>query len=1094
MATDSIKKNGTLPMYKNDRGGATLITEPVIGVVKSNIDSTRSGKIQVYISNFGATDADDPLGWTPVYYMSPFAGLVTPNGNPEKGSDKTGNGEFVGNPQSYGFWATAPDIGTQVICIFVNGRIDQGYYIGCIPQTGLNQMTPAIGASTNVVPNATEGSSYGGADRLPTSEANFSNPAVKKSPQIYNEPKAIHSYQASILNAQGLIRDNVRGVISSSAQRESPSRVFGMSTPGGPIFEGGYTNQTIKEAAKTAAPEKLKQIGRTGGHTFVMDDGTLTGDDQLIRLRSSAGHQITMSDSGQTLFIIHSNGQSWIEMGREGTIDIYSTNSFNVRTQGDINFHADRDINLNAAKNLNLFGENVNIETAKNYTQRVGVNSSYYTMGTYTVKVDGAMSQASGGQASYRSSAETFINGSKVNLNSGTAGLQPATVPVIQKTNHIDTTNSPSVGWMNPSPEPLVSITNRAPAHQPWIGSGKGVDVKVSSAPPSGATETPAAQAVNAATPAVPTAPVSAAAISAAPAAAAVASVPATSVQALTAQVATSAQAAVTQAAAAAGTSVAAAANAAGVINIASGVTAGMAEAAGALKKGSADLAAGLAANGQPLEKSLGAVTTGVATATSLLTSAQTGAGIVQAQIGTAAQGLLNAGILTGKEGPAAAGGLIMGAVTSGIGAVKDFVADGVSKVTGLADNIAGGKFAAGLADGLSMKGLSASLGGLADGLKGKVVALGDSIGNLTASLKSGLQNAFVSVEKSFGTLKAGVANVLGPKSTGPAATQQPSAVAQAGNAYSSAEAEVSSARDALLDAKRNYRNEQTPETTAALSAAEAVVSASVQKQAQASQAFLKSAGGGAVETAKTAIGQLGNLPGVSDIKTTLNTGLNALPGGAAVFQSVVNNSGIGAAAAQGTAALGAVNSALAGIGGLTGGKSSLVGDLVGKTTAVVGGAVGGALGSVTGALDKLKAGSAGIMGQLEASLSSITSGANSVKSAAAAVGTFDKSALIAKTGQLLGNPKIPAPVFNENPQAAPADPNVQSAEVTVALEAVKDAQFKVKIAKLSVAIQSDSLDGPNGPARLVQATEMLTKEEAALKIAQDAYTALVTA
>jgi len=32
------------------------------------------------------------------------------------------------------------------------------------------------------------------------------------------------------------------------------------------------------------------------GHTFVMDDGTLYGKDQLIRLRTSLGHQILMSD------------------------------------------------------------------------------------------------------------------------------------------------------------------------------------------------------------------------------------------------------------------------------------------------------------------------------------------------------------------------------------------------------------------------------------------------------------------------------------------------------------------------------------------------------------------------------------------------------------------------------------------------------------------------------------------------------------------------------------------------------------------------------------------------------------------------------
>ena len=286
MAVDNIKKNGQANAYKSNAGGASLISEPVVGIVKNNIDPTHTGMIDVYVARLGGTDPDDSTNWIKgVKYLSPFYGITGSGTNPLTDGEKTGDGKFVGNPQSYGFWASAPDIGTEVVCIFVNGLANQGYYIGCVPKPGLLQMTPALGSSSNVVPNESEGQSYGGADRLPTSEVNYSNPATRKSPQIYNEPKPVHSYQAAILAAQGLVRDPVRGTISSSAQRETPSRVFGFSTPGGPIFEGGFTNQTIKDAVKTVTPEKLKQVGRTGGHSFVMDDGTLTGQDQLIRLR-----------------------------------------------------------------------------------------------------------------------------------------------------------------------------------------------------------------------------------------------------------------------------------------------------------------------------------------------------------------------------------------------------------------------------------------------------------------------------------------------------------------------------------------------------------------------------------------------------------------------------------------------------------------------------------------------------------------------------------------------------------------------------------------------------------------------------------------
>ena len=116
-------------------------------------------------------------------------------------------------------------------------------------------------------------------------------------------------------------------------QITSPT-LFGISTPGRPIYEGGYDDTTIADAVKDdSIPDKnFKVVGRRGGHSVVLDDGDIAGKDQLMRFRTSSGHMIMMNDSIQSLFIIHANGQSYIELGREGTIDMYSTNSVNIRT------------------------------------------------------------------------------------------------------------------------------------------------------------------------------------------------------------------------------------------------------------------------------------------------------------------------------------------------------------------------------------------------------------------------------------------------------------------------------------------------------------------------------------------------------------------------------------------------------------------------------------------------------------------------------------------------------------------------------------------------------------------------------------------
>jgi hypothetical protein len=468
---------GTINAYREDKGGmVNLIPYPVIGIVKDNIDATRNGTIRVYIANYGGINPDDSNSWISVRYMSPWFGISSPNHDPRDGTTRDTYGSFGKNATSYGMWMSAPDLGSQVICIFVNGVREQGYYIGGAPAVGLHHMVPAIGGSDTVIPNKTEASTYGNVKMLPTVEANYSNPAIAQSRTPYYEPKPVHSYQASILAYQGLIRDNIRGVISSSSQRESPSRVFGISTPGTPVYAGGYTNSTIKEAAKTQDISKLQQVGRTGGHTFVMDDGTVDGQDQLMRFRTSGGHQIMMNDSGQTIFIIHANGNSWIELGKEGTVDIFTNNSFNVRSKGDVNLHADRDVNIHAGRNLNMFGNSVKVESDTDTTMRAGGNIMQHSLGSWSFKVEGAMTLESNAPANFASKTSTFITGKPIFLNTGSGGT-PAVVNQLSKTNHIDTEYSQKVGWMDPSYNPLFSIVSRLTTHQPFVGANKGVQL-----------------------------------------------------------------------------------------------------------------------------------------------------------------------------------------------------------------------------------------------------------------------------------------------------------------------------------------------------------------------------------------------------------------------------------------------------------------------------------------------------------------------------------------------------------------------------------------------------------------------------------------
>ena len=498
MAGENIQRNKGQPRnYKMDRGGMPAEMGPFIGVVKNNVDPTRSGRLQVYIELFGGPNPNDPSVWRMVNYCPPFYGS-TPAGA------AAGTGKFEqGNPQSYGMWFTPPDIGVQVLCFFVGGDPSQGYYIGCVPDQGITHMIPAVGSvekSQAVTQNSSQASYFAGAERLPVTEINNSNDAIVNNPKYFDQPKPVHSYVAGILFQQGLINDPIRGTISSTSQRESPSGCYGISTPGRAIYAGGIgggiegdAGITDAELATTGAAA-ARVIARRGGHTLVMDDGDLNGNDSLVRIRTSQGHQITMSDDGNCFYITHANGQSWIELGQEGTLDVFTTNSVNIRTQGTINLHADEDINMYA-------GGNFNVKSMKGTTLQSNGGIALSNKGAMTlfsesnigIKTTGPLALMSQ-LGSWATEAGLSLNASQIQLNGGPRidvetpkGLTKYLLPSVEFTS--------SAGWVA-DPTGTESIVTRAPTHEPYPYHNEGVStsVKLSSSsptPPPDAPEVP---------------------------------------------------------------------------------------------------------------------------------------------------------------------------------------------------------------------------------------------------------------------------------------------------------------------------------------------------------------------------------------------------------------------------------------------------------------------------------------------------------------------------------------------------------------------------------------------------------------------------
>ncbi len=259
---------------------------------------------------------------------------------------------------SYGMWFVPPDIGTKVIVIFIEGDLERCFWIGCVPEPGINHMVPGLAASPYAELSPQEKTKLGFTTDTAVVPVVEINKRIKgsnnSSPDVVK--KSMHPF-ALRLATQGLLKDPIRGVTTSGARRSASSNVYGISTPG-PVKVGGK-----KYNFGTENKPRMEYVEREGGTQFVMDDGFIGKDektkkegilDELVRLRTRTGHQILLHNSSDLIYICNSRGTAWLEFTSDGKIDIYAADSVSIHSENDFNFRADRDINLEAGSNVNI--------------------------------------------------------------------------------------------------------------------------------------------------------------------------------------------------------------------------------------------------------------------------------------------------------------------------------------------------------------------------------------------------------------------------------------------------------------------------------------------------------------------------------------------------------------------------------------------------------------------------------------------------------------------------------------------------------------------------------------------------------------------
>ena len=351
---------------------------PYVATVKFVNDPLRMGRLGVNIPALTNTTRPKPDQIIWCQYLSPFYGAKS-----IAAVSKSDPFSYQTTQHSYGLWAVPPDIDTEVLVVFAKGdrTANTAFWIGCVQKPLVNQQIPGYGSSNNTEYNAStnreraigrnagaKGQTTYGTDFLPAGEKNQLGYADGEALSTLGKWRyPINDILADQLQSQGLVLDPVRGTTSSSARRESPSKVFGISTPG--AIRSDSRKKNIGLDNSVVRPD------RNPGHSFVMDDGDVNEQNQLTRIRTASGHQILMHDTEGTVYIANGSGKAFIEMEKDGTISVFSDGGINMRTKQDFNLHSDRHVNFHAKGSLNFTAEqNVNLNGGFN-VQTMAKNS-----------------------------------------------------------------------------------------------------------------------------------------------------------------------------------------------------------------------------------------------------------------------------------------------------------------------------------------------------------------------------------------------------------------------------------------------------------------------------------------------------------------------------------------------------------------------------------------------------------------------------------------------------------------------------------------------------------------------------------------------
>ena len=226
----------------------------------------------------------------------------------------------------------------------------------------------------------------------------------------------------------------------------------------------GYTENIFDipmndDYTKVRFSPNMRWIASPGGHALSLNDDA---ENSRITLRSTKGSDISFDDVNGRIRIMISNGAVWLELDKNGRLDIFGLRDISMAADCDINLYAKQTIRMRADEGIHLSSKaDIRLHSKTNLHQKA--EGSVYTesLADINLKSNNSIIGTAQAMVGFKGESGVYIqSGSTLNL------LAAAPVYITGSEAHINSTPAAEAPEAFNAFEAMVP--SRIPEHEPW--------------------------------------------------------------------------------------------------------------------------------------------------------------------------------------------------------------------------------------------------------------------------------------------------------------------------------------------------------------------------------------------------------------------------------------------------------------------------------------------------------------------------------------------------------------------------------------------------------------------------------------------------